>query len=200
MADFGAEVVAETERLVLRREQPGDLDVWLEHMNTPEVMARVGGVQPPEKIAEAFVKMADGAAESGPSFHYVALKSDGTLIGKCGLSRIDTAVAPDALRNEIQVGWTLRADFWGQGYAREAAEAALGLAFDRFGLARVYGQTSESNVPSWRLMERLGMRRCAELDYADADYPPEDNPTMIYRLDAAEWQARAAAGARQAHG
>ena len=195
-----AEFRLETERLILRREAEGDLAVWLDHMNTTEVMGRVGGVQPAENVAEAFRKMARTSAGGGPSFLFVALKSDGTLIGKCGLSRIDTAVAPAALRGEVQVGWTLRTDYWGRGYAREAAEAALALAFDRFALARVYAQTSESNVPSWRLMERLGMRRCAELDYPDADYPPHDNPTMIYGLDAADWRTRASATTARDHG
>ena len=100
MADFGAEVVAETERLVLRREQPGDLEVWLEHMNTPEVMKMVGGVQSPEAVAESFGKMA-AAADGLLSFCFLALKVEGTLIGKCGLSRIETAVAPDELGSEL---------------------------------------------------------------------------------------------------
>jgi len=184
-----AEIVAETERLVLRCELPGDLEVWLEHMNTPEVTEKVGGVQPPEKVVEAFAKMAQTTAADEPSFLLVALKSDDTLIGKCGLAPIETAVAPKELRNAVQVGWTLRADHWGQGYAREAAQAALALAFDHFGLARVYAQTSQRNVASWRLMERLGMRRRAELDYPDPDYPPEDNPTTVYSLDRADWTA-----------
>lgn len=184
-----AEIVAETERLVLRRELPGDLAIWLEHMNTPEVTEMVGGVQPPEKVAENFAKMAD-AADSLLSFYFLALKTDGMLIGKGGLSRIDTAVAPDELRGAVQVGWTLRADCWGCGYAREAGEAALALAFERLELPRVYAQTSERNAASWGLMERLGMARRADLDYPDADYPPEDNPTMVYWLDAADWRER----------
>ena len=49
-------VVAETERLVLRRELPGDLAVWLEHMNTPEVMDMVGGVQPPRRSPKSFAE------------------------------------------------------------------------------------------------------------------------------------------------
>ncbi len=190
-----AEIVAETERLVLRRELPGDLDVWLEHMNTPAVMGRVGGVQSREKVEEGFARMA--AAEGLLAFYFVALRDRGTLIGKCGLAPIETPVAPGELQSAVQVGWTLRADYWGQGYAREAAEAALGLAFKHLALPRVYGQTSESNVPSWRLMERLGMVRCAELDYPDPDYPPEDNPTMVWRLEAEPWRARASLG--QAH-
>ena len=66
-----AEIVAETERLVLRREVEGDLAVWLEHMNTPEVMECTGGVQTAEQVAESFAKMA--AADSLLSFYFLAL-------------------------------------------------------------------------------------------------------------------------------
>lgn len=181
------EIAAETPRLILRRELPGDLAVWLEHMNTPEVMEMVGGVQSPEKVAESFARMA--AADGPLTFHLVALKADGTLIGKCGLAPIETEVAPAELKQAVQVGWTLRADYWGKGYAREAAEAALALAFDRLGLARVYSQTSERNSASWGLMRRLGMRRRADLDYPDPDYPPEDNPTMVWDITREAWLA-----------
>jgi RimJ/RimL family protein N-acetyltransferase len=182
-----ADIILETERLVFRRERPGDLEVWLEHMNTPEVTEMVGGVQPPEKVAEGFAKMA-ADADGELAFYFLARKSDGLLLGKAGLSRIETAVAPDELRGAVQAGWTLRADCWGEGYAREAAQAALSLAFGRLDLPTVYAQTSERNTASWGLMERLGMKRRADLDYPDADYPPEDNPTMVYSLEAAEWR------------
>ena len=181
-----AEAVAETERLMLRREIPGDLEVWLEHMNTPPVMAMVGGVQPPEKVAEGFAKMAAG--EDLLAFYFVALKADGTLIGKARLARIETPTAPDELKGAVQVGWTFREDFWGQGYAREAAEAALRLAFERLALPRVYAQTSERNTASWGLMKRLGMARRTDLDYLDSDYPPEDNPTMVWDLGREHWR------------
>ena len=146
----------------------------------------VGGVQTPEKVAESFARMAAG--EDPLAFYFVGLKVDGTLIGKAGLSPIDTAVAPEELQGAIQVGWTLRADFWGRGYAREAAEAALAVAFERLALPRVYAQTSERNTASWGLMKRLGMARRPELDYSDPDYPPEDNPTMVWDLDRQAWQ------------
>jgi RimJ/RimL family protein N-acetyltransferase len=192
------EIVAETERLVLRREQPGDLAVWLEHMNTPQVMAMVGGVQPVANVAEGIARMAAADAEGEVSFYFLARKADGTLVGKGGLSRIDTACAPDELRGAVQVGWTLRADCWGRGYAREAGQAALRMAFERFDLPRVYAQTSQRNTASWGLMERLGMARRADLDYPDPDYPPEDNPTMVYQLEASVWRARVAAEASRA--
>jgi len=185
------EIVAETERLWLRRERPGDLAIWLEHMNTPEVMRCNGGVQSAEKVAETFARMAAGAAADGLlSFYFLALRTTGELIGKGGLSRIDTQVAPDELKGSVQVGWTLRADFWGHGYAREAAQAALAMAFEHLGLTRVYAQTSQRNAASWGLMERLGMERRADLDYPDEAYPPEDNPTMVYSLSREAWSAR----------
>jgi RimJ/RimL family protein N-acetyltransferase len=193
-----ADIVAETARLVLRREQPGDLAVWLEHMNTPQVMEMVGGVQSPEQVAEGFARMAAAVDADEATFYFLALKADGTLVGKGGLSRIDTACAPDELRGAVQVGWTLRADCWGRGYAREAGQAAMAMAFERFALPRIYAQTSQRNTASWGLMERLGMMRRADLDYPDPDYPPEDNPTMVYQLDAADW--RASNEARAAHG
>ena len=180
-----AELVAETERLVLRREVEGDLAVWLEHMNTPEVMECTGGVQTAEQVAESFAKMA--AADSLLSFYFLALKPGGELIGKCGLARIETPAAPAELDGAVQVGWTLRADCWGRGYAREGAQAALALAFERLNLPRIYAQTSQRNRASWGLMERLGMRRRADFDYPDPDYPPEDNPTMVYAISRDEW-------------
>jgi RimJ/RimL family protein N-acetyltransferase len=195
-----ANIVAETDRLVLRRERDGDRLVWLAHMNTAEVMEYLGGRQTIEQVTESFDRMALTDVDGALPFALVALKGEGTLIGKCGLARIDgSAGAPDAIKGQVHVGWTLRADCWGHGYAREAAEAMLGLAFERFGLATVFGQTSESNRASWRLMERLGMRRCADLDYPDPDYPPQHNPTMVYRLDAADWRSRASGGISQAH-
>ena len=68
-------------------------------------------------------------------------------------------------------------------------EAALMLAFERLDLARLYAQTSERNTASWRLMQRLGMSRRADLDYLDPDYPPEDNPTMVWDLRRDAWLA-----------
>jgi RimJ/RimL family protein N-acetyltransferase len=77
----------------------------------------------------------------------------------------------------------LRADYWRKGYALEAATACLDLAFNRFDAKMVYAMTSERNVASWRMMEKLGMQHCADLNFPDPDYPPKDNPTMVYSIE-----------------
>jgi RimJ/RimL family protein N-acetyltransferase len=184
-----AEIVARTDRLILRREREGDFEAWVEHLNTPEVTAFIGGPATEEAIGDKFKRMPLEWAEQGFSFMIVALPDTGELIGTCGIGRIDAESAPPHLRGAVQIGWTLRADHWGQGYAIEAARAVLDFAFETVGLPVVYGQTSLSNRPSWGLMERLGMRRCPDLDYVDPAYPPEDNPTVIYAQDREAWLA-----------
>jgi len=181
-------VIATTERLVLRTEAEGDFEQWLAHMNTPEVLAYLGGVQSEETVAKSFARVREAHENGRPGFYMVALKDGGGLIGRAGIATIDTPLAPEEMRDAIQIGWSMRADHWGKGYAPEAARAALKQAFTRFDAPAVYGQTSERNVPSWRVMEKLGMKRIAELDYEDPDYPPEDNPTMVWRITRAEWE------------
>jgi RimJ/RimL family protein N-acetyltransferase len=183
-----AETFATTERLVLRSEAEGDLALWLEHVNTPEVLAFLGGPQSPEKIAESFDRMREAQAQGRPSFYMMALKDGGEMVGRCGLATIDPEQAPDALRGQIQIGWTVCPDHWGKGYASEAARMWLAIAFERHDAPAVYAQTSERNKASWRIMQKLGMRRLAELDYEDPDYPPEDNPTMVWGITRQEWQ------------
>jgi RimJ/RimL family protein N-acetyltransferase len=183
-------VIGETARLILRTEKPGDQAAWLAHMNTPAVLACLGGPRPPEKIAESFARMAQGWESQGFSFMLLERKADGMLIGHCGISLIDGDDTPETLRDQPQIGWMLREDAWGQGYAAEAANGVFALAFGAWDMPVVYGQTSLSNQPSWRLMKRLRMTRRADLDYIDFRYPPEDNPTMVYRLDRADWRAR----------
>jgi RimJ/RimL family protein N-acetyltransferase len=184
-----AETILETERLILRRWRPDDLDAWLTHLNTPQVTEHLGGVRTRAEVVEKLEKTIRAWDEDGFSFLAVALRESGLFLGNCGIARLESDAAPDALRGAVQIGWQLRADHWGQGYATEAARAALAMAFERCGLERVYAQTAERNPASWRIMEKIGMQRRADLDYVDPHFPPQDNPTIIYALDRAGWRA-----------
>nr|WP_166177761.1 GNAT family N-acetyltransferase [Altererythrobacter segetis] len=183
-----AEVILTTPRLNLRLWEERDLDNWLTHLNTPEVKAYLGGIETPDKVAEKFAKLNRDWHEDGYSFLAVEMREDAMFLGTCGIAAIATECAPDGLKGGIQVGWQLRADRWGHGYATEAAAAVVAMAFDRFDRPTLYAQTSERNRGSWRVMERLGMQRRSELDYDDPDYPDEDNPTMVWSITREAWQ------------
>src|SRR5690606_32107094 len=138
------------------------------------------------------------ASWNGATGGYPAVirRADGEFLGECGCGVLTSQAAPDEIRGELEIGWQLRADRWGHGYATEAARAVLGLVFSQLGPSLIYSQTSEANWRSWRVMERLGMERMAHLDYDGPLYPPEENPTKVYRLTRDEWERRAGWAAR----
>jgi RimJ/RimL family protein N-acetyltransferase len=88
----------------------------------------------------------------------------------------------------VEIGWRLREDAWGHGYAKEAALACLALAFERFGADEVVALTVEGNSASWGLMKRLGMRRRVDLDYPDHRYDPPWRDTIVYSIDRSTWE------------
>jgi len=179
----------ETERLILR-DWRGDED-WIEFFrvtNTPAVMEWLGGVLDDEGMAKQRARVESCAARLGHCFWVIERKADGELLGFCGLKRAD---APrSTVTGAMEVGWRLREDAWGQGYAREAAIAALEAAFDRFGAHEVVALTVIGNKASWGLMERLGMHRREDLDYPDSRYDPPWRDTVVYSIDRATWEGQ----------
>jgi len=186
---FGAGgFLVETERLILR-DWRGDAD-WAEFFrgtNTPAVMQWLGGVLDDEGMGKQRARVESCAARLGHCFWVVERKVGGEILGFCGLKRAD---APgSSVTGAIEIGWRLREDAWGQGYAREAATAALDAAFDRFGAQEVVALTVIGNTGSWGLMKRLGMHRREDLDYPDERYGPPWRDTIVYSISREEWQA-----------
>ena len=186
-----AEAGLRTQRLILRPPAADDLPWIFEHINTPAVMRHLGGaVRSEQEMAERLD--ADIAAFASGEYRRwtVLVADDDRRVGRCGLFRVRSEAAPDALRGQSEIGWTFAEREWGKGYASEAARAVLDFAFETLALAEVFSQTSESNTSSTRMMHRLGFRSRAELGYVDPDYPPQDNPTTVWSITAEDWKAR----------
>jgi len=190
-----AEAVAETERLRLRTWDPEDERRFYDIMNVPAVMRWLGGLQTPDEWNAAYQRLRTYEREFGFTFWIIERRSDGDILGFCGLKRAN-APGGEAIAGEVEIGWRLREDAWGHGYAKEAAIASLDLAFDRFAASQVVALTAEQNVTSQGLMKRLGMTRRQDLDYVDTRFPPDSdfNPHVVFSMAAADWpSARAAA-------
>ena len=187
LASSLAETVCETKRLRLREWGEGDAARFYAVMNTPQVMQHLGGVQTPEEWDSAYQRIAGFQRDFGHSFWLVERKDEGELLGFCGLKRVN-AHGTD-LTGQFEIGWRLRESAWGLGYAKEAAIASLDLAFGQFAAPHVVALTIGPNDASQGLMKRLGMKRRADLDFNDPRMGPEMNPTIVYRIDAAEWPA-----------
>jgi len=188
-----AEIVAETSRLRLRTWGEEDKFRFFEIMNTPPVMRWLGGVQTVEEWSQAYARLLNYQRDFGFTFWIVEQKSDARILGFCGLKRTNAPGAPLPIADQVEIGWRLREDAWGLGYAKEAAIASLDLAFERFDAPHVVAVTAAKNSSSRGLMTRLGMTRRKDLDFVDQRFPVDSdvNPQVVFLIEAADWpQAR----------
>lgn len=148
-----ATIVAETERLRLRLLTLDDAAFMLELVNDPSWLRHIGdrGVRTLDD-ARAYLKTGPiGMVERhGFGLYAIELKSGSGPLGICGLIKRDTL--PD-----VDIGYALLPAYVGQGYAFEAAQAALRLARERFCMRRLIAITTPENHASARLLLKLGM-------------------------------------------
>ena len=177
--------VLTTERLILRQIGEGDLDPHMTLLNTPAVMRHLGGVQPREVIAGKHAASRASFAAHGYGFMIAEERDGGAMVAHCGLRRVAHPSAPNP--QDFEIGWVVREDRWRQGYAFEAMRAVIDWGFGTFDAPRIVALTIASNVGSWRLMEKLGMTRHAELDFPD---PDGGEPHIQYAITRDQWDKR----------
>ena len=148
-------LVLQTDRLRLRWFTPADAAFVLDLLNQPSWLANIGdrGVRTLAD-AEAWIhdRLIANYHAQGFGFWAVERLDDGLLVGMCGLIKRDSL--PD-----VDIGYAFPPQFWGQGYAREAAAACLQHARTALGMTRVLAITGPDNAASARLLEAIGLRQ-----------------------------------------
>ncbi len=144
-----------TERLVLRRFAPGDLDVFRAYQSDPDTVRYLWRPMLDEARMVERVSGEESLAKDGDAYG-IAIEADGTLVGETVVKLVDAA------GRQAEIGWILAPEHRGRGYAFEAARAALELAWG-IGAHRVTAVLDHENQASARVAERLGMRREAVL-------------------------------------
>jgi RimJ/RimL family protein N-acetyltransferase len=109
------------------------------------------------------------------------------FIGFAGLNPMPAGV-PGA--GGMEVGWRLAESAWHQGYATEAATAAVGVAFGGVGLAEIWSMTAVTNEPSQAVMRRIGMSHFADFEHPELPPGHPLRPHVAYRLAAPEGRQR----------
>jgi RimJ/RimL family protein N-acetyltransferase len=146
-----------TDRLLLRPFEERDLDDVFAYRSLPEVNTYLySEPYTHEQAAENLAKWGNQheLTEEGQSLVLaVVLPEEDRVIGKVDLKWLSEQ------HRQGEIGYTFNPAFQGKGYAREASEAILKLGFEDLGLHRIIAQCDPRNEPSWRLMERLNMRR-----------------------------------------
>ncbi len=140
----------ETERLILRRFKPEDLEAWASFVADPEVVRYLWGKPQPRNEAWRHMAMTLGHWElRGYGMWAVERKSDRALVGRVGM------INPEGWPG-LEVGWTLGRPYWGQGYATEAAKASMRFAFLTQPVDRVISCIDPDNKASQAVALRLG--------------------------------------------
>lgn len=174
-----ADIIAETRRLVLRDWRANDANDFHRLHVDPDVMATLGPLKTrAETVALIEELQARSARNGGYTYWPIERREDGRVIGFCGLDR----GYEEPVVGELEIGWRLAHDCWGQGYAREAALACLIYAQRRFPDERVVAITAQTNAKSRKLMERIGMARRLDMDFDHSNLAADDplRPHVTY--------------------
>lgn len=147
----------QTERLLLRRWKPSDVEPYTELCSDPEVMSWIGSgdLRNREECFEAISSFENFWEENDFGLFAVELLGNNNFIGFTGLA------IPDFLPKvmpSIEIGWRLARSTWGNGFATEAARASLEFGFNECGIDRVVSIHQLGNEASGRIMQKIGMR------------------------------------------
>ena len=188
----------ETVRLVLRPFENGDLDELHAFHSLPEVARFLyWEARDREQVrAELDTKVGQTVLEDEGQVLALAVvwREVGVVVGEVSLHWLSRR------HRQGELGFVFHPGYQGRGLATEAAEAVLGLGFDGLGLHRMIGRCDTLNVPSARLMERLGMRREAHFVQNEL-FKGAWGDELVYAMLEDEWRARPRArGARAGDG
>lgn len=168
-----------TERLILRPWQECDREPFAALNANPEVMRYFLNPLTREESDKMAGVIKQKMALHGWGLWAVEEKSSGAFTGFVGLN-IPSYELP--FSPVIEIGWRLDKPYWGKGYAPEAARKALAIGFEQYGIDEIVAFTALENIPSQRVMEKIGMMRCEEFDHP---LVPQNHPLqrhILYRI------------------
>ena len=148
-------VEIETERLLLRRWLESDLDAFTSMNADATVMRYFPATLSANETRAFYDSIQQEFSEYGYGLYAAEEKKSGDFIGYIGFhwSRFDMDFCPC-----IEIGWRLDKQYWNKGFATEGAAACLKHGFDNLGFEEVVSFTATSNVPSQRVMQKIGMQ------------------------------------------
>lgn len=145
-------VILETARLRLREFRLDDADALEAVLGDPVAMQYYPAVLDRQGVVAWIERNYERYQRDGHGLWAMLLRDTGELIGDCGCTLQEVEG-----KSEVEVGYHVRRDLWGNGYATEAARACMEYAFARLGAKRVISIIRPENMPSRRVAEKNGL-------------------------------------------
>jgi len=169
-----------TAHLLMRRWRDSDRSPFADLNADPEVMRYFPSPQDRVASDSSIVRFEQRFEEQGFGLWALEVLATGEFIGFTGLNPMPDGV-PGAGGQEV--GWRLARHAWHNGYATEAARAALDVGLVSLGLPEIWSMTAVSNTPSQAVMKRLGMLRYAAFDHPDVEMGHPLRPHVVHRVE-----------------
>lgn len=171
----------ETERLILREWEERDYEPYAAFVADPDVRRFYVETLSREESDAMIGRFIDYGRRDGFGLLAVERKSDGVLIGDVGIIPVGMPIRGNP---PVEIGWLLGKEYWGQGYAPEAARAWLDYSFNVLNFGEVVAWTATTNLPSQRVMQKLGMVRDPQDDFLHPKVPEGHplRPHFLYRI------------------
>jgi RimJ/RimL family protein N-acetyltransferase len=163
-------VSPETDRLIAEPITPAHQDDMLRLLSDPRVAATLGGVPTPARVAAMIEQQAAQFERHGYGFWVWRDRATGEVVARGGIQHTHVGGS-----DEVEAGWAVVADRWGEGLATELGEASVRAAFDEHGLDDLVSFTLPHNRASRRVMEKLGFSFEREIEHAGMAH-------VLYRL------------------
>jgi ribosomal-protein-alanine N-acetyltransferase len=163
----------ETDRLVGEPIGPAHQQELCALLGDPRVGATLGGALSPPRVAAALTAKFEHWQRHGFGYWVWREKGTGAAVARGGLQWTHVGG-----RDEVEVGWAVMADRWGEGFASELGAASVAYGFERLGLREIVSYTLPTNRASRRVMEKLGFEFEREIEHAGL-------PHVLYRLTSA---------------
>jgi 8-oxo-dGTP diphosphatase len=151
-------IFAETDRLILRALEKSELTRLVELLGEWDVVRWLSVVPFPYTMRDAEEFYDDVTPHNDtdePQFFALALKRDNVLVGGVGLHAPRTS---PTIKGEVEIGYWLAKEFWGQGLMSEATRAVIDIAFERCTTAAVGATTEPENMASQKVLQNAGLR------------------------------------------
>lgn len=168
--------IIKTPRLGLRNWQPSDLEPFAEMNSDEAVMEYFPKTLSKEESLDLYNRLKEHFEKHGYTYFAAETISDKKFIGFIGLAyqTYEAHFTPC-----VDIGWRLRREAWGKGYATEGAKACLDFGFNKIKLEEIYSVTPLPNLKSVNVMKKIGMKKVGEFGHPNIE---EGHPLKVCNL------------------
>lgn len=182
--------ILKSERLILRPWRESDVAPFAALNADPLVMEHFPATLTRAETEAMVERVRAEMARHGFGWFAAEVPGVAPFIGFIGLWAPSFAAPFTSIQNPIvEVGWRLAKEFWGQGYATEGARACLRFGFDDLGLKEIVSFTATTNLPSQKVMQRLGMTHdpADDFDHPSLSKGHRLERHVLYRMRWEDW-------------